>query len=206
MPMKPEIKICGIKNEEEIDIINSFDISYCGFIFADSKRKISPQKAKKLKESLRKGIKAVGVFADKPISEINMISEFVGLDILQLHSNETNEDCKNAIKPVWKMISVKNEDSLREIKNFSSASGILLDTYKKGVLGGSGESFNWEIAKKVSNEYFLILAGGLNPENIQEAAKNVNPNVLDINSGVETDGIKDFIKIELLFRRLKNVT
>lgn len=202
--MKAKIKICGLKTLEDIFLVNQFPISYAGFIFAQgSKRQISIEQAKKMKKALRKNIKAVGVFTNTDIETINEFVDIVGLDIVQLHSNETNEDCKKANTAVWKMISVKDESSLNEIQYFQNADGILLDTYHKELLGGTGESFCWDLVKGISKQKFLILAGGLNPQNIIEAEKIVQPHVLDINSGVETDGKKDKTKLEELFARRK---
>lgn len=200
-----DIKICGIRTIEDIKTINKYEISYAGFIFAEkSKRKVSIQEAVKLRTQLRKDIKAVGVFVHTGIDKINCIAEKVGLDIIQLHSDETNEDCKKSERPVWKMISIKNNESVEQAEKYTNAQGILLDTYSKGLLGGTGETFNWEYVNNLSQKYFIILAGGLNATNIVKAAEYVKPHVLDINSGVETDGKKDENKIMDLVGRLKN--
>lgn len=202
--MKAKIKICGLKTLDDIALINKFPISYAGFIFAEgSKRQISIEQAKKMRKALRKDIKAVGVFTNTDVETINKIVKTVGLDIVQLHSDESNEDCKNINTSVWKMISVKDESSLKQIEQFQDADGILLDTYHKELLGGTGESFCWDLVKGISKQRFLILAGGLNPQNIIEAERIVQPQVLDINSGVETEGKKDRKKLEELFARRK---
>lgn len=202
--MKAKIKICGLKTLDDIALINKFPVSYAGFIFSEgSKRQISIEQAKKMRKALRKDIKAVGVFTNTDVETINKIVETVGLDIVQLHSSESNEDCKSVNTSVWKMISVKNESSLKQIQRFQNADGILLDTYHKELLGGTGESFCWDLVKGISKQRFLILAGGLNPQNIIEAERIVQPQVLDINSGVETEGKKDRKKLEELFARRK---
>lgn len=198
------IKICGIKTFEDIEIINRYDIQYAGFIFAKgSKRELSVDRAKELRLNLNKNIKAVGVFTYTPIEEINYTADYCNLDIIQLHSNETDEDCKKANRTVWKSISIKSDESY-DIDKYEQADGILFDTYKPNTLGGSGEVFNWDKVKGLSQKYFIILAGGLNASNIVEAIDTVKPQVVDICSGVETDGFKDEIKIKNIVRRIKN--
>lgn len=198
------IKICGIKTFEDIEIINRYDIQYAGFIFAKgSKRELSVDRAKELRLNLNKNIKAVGVFTYTPIEEINYTADYCNLDIIQLHSNETDEDCKKANRTVWKSISIKSDESY-DIDKYEQADGILFDTYKPNTLGGSGEVFNWDKVKGLSQKYFIILAGGLNESNIVEAIDTVKPQVVDICSGVETDGFKDEIKIKNIVRRIKN--
>lgn len=202
MHINAQIKICGIKSIDDIDIINNFDIDYIGFVFAKSKRKVLPKDAFNMKKHLKKGVKTVGVFADMDISEINEIAEFVKLDIVQLHSDETDEMCKEINFPVWKSISVKSHEELIKADKFKNAEGILLDTYNKKLRGGTGESFNWKVAENFSQNYFTILAGGINADNIIEAYKTVKPHIIDISSSCETDGHKDYKKIEQLIRRI----
>lgn len=198
------IKICGIKTFEDIEIINRYDIQYAGFIFAKgSKRELNVDRAKELRLNLNKNIKAVGVFTYTPIEEINSIADYCNLDIIQLHSNETDEDCKKANRTVWKSISIKLDENY-DIGKYKQADGILFDTYKPTTLGGSGEAFNWDKVKGLSQKHFIILAGGLNESNIVEAIDTVKPQVVDICSGVETDGFKDEIKIKNIVRRIKN--
>lgn len=203
--MNLQIKICGLKSIKDIEIINKYNINYAGFIFAKgSKREITKEHAKELINHLNPNIKSVGVFTYKSIEEINQIADYCNLDIVQLHSNESNNDLKKANRTVWKSISIKSHISLNEIEKYKAANGILLDTYKENTLGGSGESFDWNLVKGVSKKYFIVLAGGLNESNIIKAIKTVSPQVVDICSGVETNGIKDENKIKNLVRRIKN--
>lgn len=200
-----EIKICGIKTVEDIQIINKYNIHYAGFIFAKgSKREVSPQLAKELIKNLNSNIKSVGVFTYTPIEKINQIANYCNLDIVQLHSNETDDDIKRSNKITWKSVSVKSYASLNQIAEYKCANGILLDTYKQNALGGTGESFDWNLVKGLSQKYFVILAGGLDENNINQAIKIVNPQVVDICSGAETNGFKDENKIKNLVRRIEN--
>lgn len=203
--MKSKIKICGLKTIEDIQLINQYSVSYAGFIFAKkSPRYINVEQAIRMRQLLREGIKAVGVFVDTEIEQVNQIAQLVGLDILQLHSNETDRDCKRACKPVWKAIRVKDSVSVEEAKNYPSAEGILFDTYSALEHGGTGKSFLWDQVKDFSKERFTILAGGLKADTILMAQQIVRPHVLDINSSLETDGKKDRYKIEELMRRVEN--
>lgn len=203
--MRPQIKICGIKTIDDIYKINDFEIDYIGFVFARGKRQVSKANALEIKKVLRKGIKIVGVFADMSFEEVKTIDDFVDLDVIQLHSDENDDFCGGFKgKTVWKSISVCNENPETAVLKFKNADGFLLDTYTKDLRGGSGKTFKWELAKDFSKKYFTVLAGGLNEENIITAYNAVKPDVLDLSSSVETDGIKDYYKIKSLMRRIKN--
>lgn len=206
MKDKIRIKICGLKSIDDILMINKFDIDYVGFVFAESKRKITVEKAVKMKQLLRHDIKAVGVFADMDINNIINISNKTKIDIIQLHSNETDEMCKTIKKlikkPVWKSISIKNKESVHLIDKYKNVDGFVLDTFSKNLRGGSGITFNWEFVKGVSQKFFVVLAGGINEDNITEAYNVVKPNVIDLSSSVETDGKKDYKKVKSLMRRI----
>lgn len=200
-----DIKICGLKRVEDAFMINEFkSIKYAGFVFADTRRKISVEQAIKIKAALRRDIKTVGIFTETAAEEISKIAKLVGLDICQLHSNETNEDCKNVSAPVWKAIRVKDPQSLRAAEDFTFADGIVLDKYKSGEYGGTGEVFDWDIAEGFSKNYFTILAGGLNKDNILRAIEKVKPNVVDLSSSVETEGFKDYNKIKEFAERIES--
>lgn len=206
--MNSDIKICGLRREEDAFYINEFEeIKYAGLVFAKSKRQIDIQTALKIKNKLRKDIQTVGVFADMSISEIQEIADAVGLDKIQLHSDESPEFCSSINGKIWKSISVKDETSTSIAPHYKGlVEGFLLDTYNKDMRGGSGEAFNWNIAKDFSKNYLTILAGGISEGNIQEALEIVSPSVIDLSSSVETDGFKDYDKIKSLIGRIRNGT
>jgi len=197
--MKTEVKICGLRSLRDIEIVNKYAVDYVGFVFAESKRRVSINEAKAMIEALRKDIKAVGVFVDIPPEEINKITDYCKLDIVQLHGNETLEECEKIKAPLWKSISVKDKNDVEKIKLYKNAQGILLD----GLKPGSGECFNWDLAKDISKKYFTILAGGLTPENVCKSIHEVKPQVVDVSSGVETDSIKDEEKIREFISSVK---
>ena len=158
MPM--EIKICGLKRVEDALMVNEFEnIKYVGFVFANTPRKITIEKALEIKKNLRPDIKTVGVFAGQPMEEIIEIMEKADLDVCQLHSGETNEDCGFINKTVWKSISVKDKESAEIAESYTNADGFVLDTFKKNQWGGTGETFDWSAVEDFSKNHFTILAG-----------------------------------------------
>lgn len=200
MQKKTKIKICGITTIEEINFINELEIDYIGFVFAKSKRKINKEQAKELRNNLNQNIKVVGVFVDEGINVVNEIAEYVGLDIIQLHGEEKQEYIDLMSKPVWKAKKVVDINSLEEVEKLKNITGMLFD----GRNPGSGESFNWDLLTNIKfEEKMLILAGGLNSKNVKEAINIVNPDILDLSSGVELNGKKDKDKIVELIRSVK---
>lgn len=188
-----EIKICGLFRDCDIDYVNEARPGYAGFIlqFPKSHRNISIPRAAELRKRLLPGIKAVGVFVNRPADEILRAKETIGLDVIQLHGEESADEIREIRKkagcPVWKAFRVRSEDDL-EAAAESPADGILLD-------GGYGEgkTFDWSYVKKMKRPFFL--AGGLTPENIPEAIERLQPALVDISSGVETEKKKDREKI-----------
>lgn len=193
-----KIKICGLRRIEDVEYVNEFSPDYIGFIFADSKRYVEPSYAKMLIEKLNPKIKTVGVFVNEDIKKISEISSMLNLDVIQLHGDENNDYIlklrNEKLREIWKAVSVKSSDDLEKMSEIK-ADRILLDTYKKGERGGSGESFNWDILESV-NCGDIILAGGLNSGNIRNAIKEVRPYMVDVSSGAESDGFKDREKIK----------
>lgn len=202
MPM--EIKICGLKRVEDALMVNEFEnIKYVGFVFANTPRKITIEKALEIKKNLRPDIKTVGVFAGQPMEEIIEIMEKADLDVCQLHSGETNEDCGFINKTVWKSISVKDKESAEIAESYTNADGFVLDTFKKNQWGGTGETFDWSAVEDFSKNHFTILAGGINSANVNDAIEKVSPNIIDLSSSVEVDGFKNYDKIEEFMESLK---
>ena len=186
--MPSKIKICGITLPEEIEFINKTDVDYVGFVFAESKRQVDIKQARRLSGMLREGIKRCGVFVGHSVCEINEIAKAAMLDIAQVHKNYTPEMIEAIAVPVWFAVSVKDGASIKNINRasgYKNVCGVLVDSYVKGQEGGTGRAFNWELLSGVNKGVFLILAGGLNGENISDAIKRVRPDVVDISSGAE---------------------
>jgi len=197
--MNTKVKICGLKTLEDIHSVNKYEVDYVGFVFAPSKRRVSIEEVKEMMSALRKDIKGVGVFVNTKPEEVNKIMKYCGLHIAQLHGNESLEECNKINYPVWKGIAVVSDVDIEKVKVYKNLSGILLD----GAKAGSGEKFNWDFIKGISNDLFTILAGGLKAENVEEGILTVRPHVVDISSGVESDGKKDEEKIKEFIRRVK---
>lgn len=185
-------------------MVNEFEsIKYVGFVFANTPRKITIEKALEIKKNLRPDIKTVGVFAGQPMEEIIEIMEKADLDVCQLHSGETNGDCGLINKTVWKSISVKDKESAEIAESYTNADGFVLDTFKKNQWGGTGETFDWSAVEDFSKNHFTILAGGINSANVNDAIEKVSPNIIDLSSSVEVDGFKNYDKIKEFVESLK---
>lgn len=200
------IKICGLKRECDIDYVNEFLPDYIGFIFANTKRYVSPELAKTLKARLDSRIKAVGVFVNEDLNTVCAIADSGTIDLIQLHGDE-NEEYINTVKartgkPIIKAVRVKSSEQVLAAEKLP-CDYLLLDTYRKGSYGGIGESFNWELIPKTLSKPFF-LAGGLNSENILQAEKAVKPYCLDISTGVEENGFKSREKINEIIKLIRS--
>ena len=188
-----KIKFCGLSRQVDIDYVNELLPDYIGFVFYEkSKRNVSFETAKSLKKRLDKKIKAVGVFVDKDISFITNLVDSGVIDIVQLHGNEDDAYISNLRKavniPIIKAFKIKSQEDISFI-NSSSADYVLLDS---GM--GTGKAFDWSLISGIKRDFFL--AGGLNLENISEALNMIKPFAIDVSSGIETDGYKDFDKMK----------
>lgn len=195
MDSNVKIKICGLTTKKDIEVVNALEIDYVGFIFAPSKRQVTPEEARMLIGLLNPRIKTVGVFVDEEIDKVNQITDFALIDIAQLHGHETPKECGESTKPVWKSLLISSIKDVDKHVCYPDVSGILLDTFIQGVAGGSGKSFDWKMAKDMLRDK-IILAGGLSPLNVLAAIKAIGPQVVDVSSGVETNGIKDLKKMK----------
>jgi len=200
-----KIKICGLKEEKDVEFLNKFPVDYIGFIMYPKSPRYVKEKLKELLPLVKKAKKVV-VFVNPTYEEVREALNY-GADLIQLHGEETPEFAKKiGLERVIKAFKVKeNKLNFEKLSFWKDAYGILLDTYVKGIPGGTGKTFNWDIAKKVvSLGYKVFLAGGIDPQNILEAIKEVSPYAIDIASGVELyPGKKDPQKIEKLFKNLK---
>jgi phosphoribosylanthranilate isomerase len=193
-----KLKICGLKTFEDIETVNRIQPDYVGFVFAASKRMVTPDTVKALKSKLSDNIKTVGVFVNPTSDAALKIAEICRLDIIQLHGEETAEICYNiGNERVWKAIRVRDKSSLEIMKYYKTAA-ILLDKYSGNAQGGTGEVFDWSMVEGIGREKSIVLAGGLNVLNAQNAINIVKPFCIDVSSGVETNGIKDPLKIQTL--------
>lgn len=189
-----KIKICGLRRMEDVDYVNEAMPDYVGFVFWEkSKRNLSFDEAKKLRDALNPEIKTIGVFVNRDIEDIIYLTENGIISGVQLHGTETEADIlevrDKCPEGTWilKAYEVKNEEDVKRA-NDSIADMILVDSGK-----GSGNVFDWTILNSLSREFFL--AGGLSAENVGDAVKTYHPYAVDVSSKVETDGYKDREKI-----------
>lgn len=191
-----KVKICGIKTEEELDVVNRCMPHYIGFVFAESKRRVTKDKAYSLRKRLAAGIRTVGVFVDEPVeSVLHLVQEGI-IDLIQLHGNEGKETIEwlkqKTFCPVIKAVRVQSSQQILDAEKLP-CDMLLLDTFKQGKPGGSGRSFDHSLIPKLHKPYFI--AGGLNAENVGQCIRKYRPFGVDISSGAETGGIKDEEKI-----------
>ena len=207
------VKICGITRMVDADKAVESGADALGFVFAKSPRQITPQKARKITRRISPFVKTVGVFVNENPKIIREIMDFCGLDLVQLHGNESVSTCSELAPRVIKAFRVQGEESLFEIMDFKNhVRAILLDAFEKGLNGGTGKSFDWALALKAKQTGIpMVLSGGLKPSNIENALERVEPFGVDISSGVEKrPGIKDhglmriFIQKTATFQNLKN--
>jgi len=205
-----KIKICGLRKIGDVMAAAEAGADFLGIVFEpNSRRCVDVEDAKYLVESVKKQEMDsnplwVGVFANQSINEVNQILDYCDIDLAQLSGRESPEYCSKALKPVIKVLHVGEESSgigtslsLRKNLELYQSYGCycMLDTFKEGILGGTGQVFNWDIAKELAKDYPLFIAGGLTPDNVEQAMIQINPWGLDVSSGVEMQGHKDPYKI-----------
>lgn len=203
--MAVRIKICGITNEEDALAATRFGADALGFIFAPSPRRISAEKARKVIKALPPLVQRVGVFVDEDLEEVLSVAETCGLDILQFHGSESAEYCNSFDYRVIKAVRLRNRQDLKSLPNYNDVvHALLLDTYVPDKLGGTGMTFDWELAVKAKKYGRIILAGGLSPENVAAAISIVKPYAVDASSSLEqSPGIKDHERIAQFIERVR---
>jgi len=201
------IKICGITRMADAEKAVELGADALGFVFAESPRKIIPQKARNITRRISPFFKTVGVFVNEQPREIRKIMDFCGLDLVQLHGNESVSVCSELAPRVIKAFRIQEEESLLQILEFKNhVRAILLDTYQKGLNGGTGKTFDWGLAIKAKKAGIpMVLSGGLGLDNIEEALERVNPFAIDISSGIEKrPGIKDHGRMRIFMEKIKD--
>ncbi len=202
----PKVKICGLTSPEDALFAAEAGADALGFVFYEgSPRHVFPETVREIVSALPPFITTVGVFVNAPPAEIREVLTLTGLDVVQLHGDEPPEE-SSLFPRVIKAFRVRDVTVLEEIRRFR-ASAYLLDTYDPDVPGGTGKSFNWEIAREAARFGPVILAGGLTPGNVAEAVRTARPYAVDVSSGVEAEkGKKDPEKVRLFIERAKGLT
>ena len=208
------VKICGLQNMKDAVAAVEAGADALGFVFAPSRRQVTPERAEALIAGLPPETVTVGVFVDAPVEEIRRVAAQAGLKAVQLHGSEPPEVIAQVGLPAIKAFRIKGPDDLARRPEYREAAGLLLDPYVEGQAGGTGKSLDWTLVRWAARVLEqagvatagpdepltpgrprLILAGGLNPENVAHAIAHAAPGGVDVSSGVESGGQKDINKI-----------
>ena len=203
-----KIKICGLRREEDIAYANECRPDFVGFVFADSKRKVTKSQAKHLKALLHSDIVAVGVFVNEEVTKVAELVKEGIIQMVQLHGEEDNEYIERLRKLVGeieiiKAVRVASKEDIRKCQK-TAADYLLFDSYSIEAYGGTGKTFDWSLIKEIDRPFFL--AGGIQAGNLQEAIALDNVYALDVSSAVETDGCKDRKKMLEIVNTIRNLS
>ena len=182
-----KVKICGITNHQDALMATELGADSLGFIFAPGPRRIDPETARRIISSLPPFVQTVGVFVDEDTAIMQQIVRFCGLNLVQLHGDESPEVCRTFMPHTIKAFRLKDESSLGSIMPYhGKVRAVLFDTFSEDKRGGTGKTFDWDLAVKGKQPGTpVILSGGLGPANIERAVSVVKPYAVDVNSGIE---------------------
>ena len=196
--MNCRVKICGITNLEDGLMACQLGADALGFVFYEkSPRYISPEMANAIVAQLPPFVTPVALFVNADASLIQEVIKGSSRWVIQFHGDESESECISYSRPYIKALRIQRHDDVAAlVKQYASASSILLDAYKPGVPGGTGEVFDWSLIP-ANLDKPIVLAGGLTPENVQQAIKQVNPYAVDVSGGVElSKGLKSELKVQ----------
>jgi phosphoribosylanthranilate isomerase len=201
-----KVKICGITNKEDAGVAADAGADALGFIFASSSpRYLAPERAADIITALPPFVTAVGVFVNATRDHICDVIEKTGVRCIQLHGEERPEDCEGYSIAVYKAFGVDSGFDVRRLAEYATPA-FLLDARVNGRSGGSGRTFDWDVAVAAKPFGRIILGGGLTPANVEGAIRHVRPYAIDVNSGVESaPGRKDPAKLRRLFDVLQTI-
>jgi len=209
------VKICGIKEEAHALAVIEAGGDLIGLVFAPSRRQVTPAQAGEIVSAVKghsQAIEVVGVFVNMPAAEVNMIATSCHLDWVQLSGDEPWEYCRQIARPLIKAVRIRQGQRPESIgANLATGEQVLssqkhlylLDSQVKGRYGGTGISFDWSLARPVAEQFPVIIAGGLNPDNVARVIEMVAPWGVDVSSGVEAGGAKDIGKIRAFIEAVR---
>lgn len=200
------VKICGITRVEDALAAAGAGADAIGLVFyADSPRAVSIQQARAILAELPAFVTSVGLFVNASEEFIRSVLQECALDVLQFHGQERQEQCTLFSRPYIKALHVKDKQQVAtQAREYTEARAILLDTHHQDIAGGTGQSFDWSLIPEAM-EKPVILAGGLNPDNVRSAIQQVRPYAVDVSGGVEAaKGIKDANRIKLFISEVNN--
>jgi phosphoribosylanthranilate isomerase len=215
-PSSTRIKICGIRDKAHALAAVEAGADFIGLIFAPSPRQVSPARAREIASAVKKSsdtTKVVGVFVNAPSSQVNELADFCALDWIQLSGDESWEYCQELKKTIIKVIHVssgqKTDEILADIETGyqllpEKELVCLLDSRVGGAYGGTGQVFNWQLAREVSVRFPVMIAGGLTVANVGQLVREVKPWGVDVSTGVESNGLKDASKIRAFVEAVRS--
>ena len=199
-----KVKVCGMTSLKDALVAVEVGADAVGFIFyKKSPRSVTMKTVREIVLELPPFVDTVGVFVDETAEQINKIADYCNLDIIQLHGDESPTFCKKIRRKVIKAIRIKDMQSVKKLSSFQ-VSGFLLDTFSENLHGGTGKVFDWNLALPAKKFGPVIMAGGLTPNNVQQAVRQIRPYGVDVCSGVESEpGIKDHKKVRAFLNNAK---
>ncbi len=206
-----KVKICGITNDSDAKAAVEAGCDALGFVFhRASPRYVEPQVVKAIVAGLPPFIVSVGVFVNEEAKVVRDVMDVCGLDLSQLHGEESASYCETLGRPVLKAIRLRDRGSLlalAEYRGRANVRGFVVDAFSDRAYGGTGQTVDWSLAKEAAQACCLLLAGGLTPENVGDAVRTVRPYGVDVSSGVErSPGQKDHEKIRSFIRAARLVS
>ena len=203
-----KVKICGIQTFEHARAAEKAGADALGFIFAESKRRISAVSAKQIISRLDDESWKVGVFVNENVETVKNVARYCGLTAIQLHGEEEPADYLDVGLPIIKSIGIRSTEAEKDVKQIQAADYLLLDTSTHEYRGGSGVTFDWEQVRGIGHKFpNIILAGGLDSMNVCSAIDIVHPFMVDVSSGVEANGRKNTRKIfEFIIKAKEGIT
>lgn len=188
------VKVCGITRIEDAREAHALGYDAIGLVFAESPRRLSPEQARSISRSLPAGILRVGVFVNEEASEVKRLMDYCDLDLVQLHGEEDSGEVSLFGARAIKALRPRCREDLALMDEYPDVFAILLDGWNPDRRGGSGTVGDWDLAARAAGSRRVILAGGLNPTNIQEAITRARPFGVDVSSGVESNpGVKEAV-------------
>lgn len=203
--LQVKVKVCGMTQWEDAKYAVEQGADAVGFIFyKKSPRSVTMKEAREIILKLPPFVDTVGVFVNESPDRVNKIADYCGLDLVQLHGEESPAFCRKIHRRVIKAFRVADLQSIKQMEKYS-VSGFLLDTFCDDLHGGTGRTFDWNLALPAKKMGPVILAGGLTPRNVAQAVRQVRPYGVDVCSGVEkTPGIKDPEKVRAFLKNIRS--
>ena len=200
-----KVKICGMTQLKDALFAVEQGVDAVGFIFyKKSPRAVTMKTVREIIAKLPPLVDTVGVFVNESAERVNKLADYCGLDLVQLHGEESPAFCRKIHRRVIKAFRVKDLQSIKQLEKFP-VSGFLLDTFSDDLHGGTGKTFDWNLALPAKKMGPVILAGGLTPRNILQAVRQVRPYGVDVCSGVEkSPGIKDLEKVRAFLKNIRS--